>query len=65
MNLKLTRELLSLSLIIGSFFLKSHTTHRVGKTEARMCCTEIMLYRVKLLTSSSLDAFYHIKLCFQ
>jgi hypothetical protein len=37
----LTRDVLSVSLIIGSFFLKSQTTQRGANVEARICCTEI------------------------
>jgi hypothetical protein len=32
---------LSVSLIIGSFFLKSHTTQRGANVDAKMCCTKI------------------------
>jgi hypothetical protein len=36
----LTRDVLSVSLIIGSFFLKSHTTQRGANVDAKMCCTK-------------------------
>lgn len=39
-SLLLTVALWSLTLMIGSFFLKSHTTQRPqGEAEAKMCCT--------------------------
>jgi hypothetical protein len=37
----LTRDVLSVSLIIGSFFLKSQTTQRGANVDANMCWTEI------------------------
>ena len=37
LNRRLTLDMLSLTLMIGSFFLKSHTTQREPNVEAKMC----------------------------
>ena len=39
LNRRLTLDMLSLTLMIGSFFLKSHTTQREPNVEAKMCWT--------------------------
>lgn len=36
---KITFVFVSVKLIIGSFFLKSHIVHRCENVEARICCT--------------------------
>lgn len=35
----LIRDTVSVNLIIGSFFLKSQTTHFAAKVDAKICCT--------------------------
>jgi hypothetical protein len=51
-DVTLTRDVLSVSLIIGSFFLKSQTTQRGANVDAKMCCTKIK--KRKPLTSLNL-----------
>ena len=50
-TLHLIRLVESDTLIMGSFFLKSQTTHLLKKVLARMCCTS--LFHATHLTSSN------------
>jgi hypothetical protein len=59
----LTRDVLSVSLMIGSFFLKSQTTQRGANVEARICCTEMQKIN-PLHSANKLTFNYHVKQMF-